>query len=55
VAEWFWEAKKRQHIPIIFAGGQSDKVKATKAKFPKAIFCASEEVPAILERTLRAK
>jgi hypothetical protein len=51
VAEWFWEAKKRQHIPIIFAGGQPDKVKATKAKFPQAIFCATEEVPAVLKRT----
>jgi len=48
VAEWFWEAKKRQHIPIIFAGGQPDKVKATKAKFPQAVFCATEKVPEIL-------
>jgi hypothetical protein len=55
VAEWFWEAKKRQHIPIIFAGGQPDKMKATRAKFSKAIFCAGEEVPAVLERMLRAK
>lgn len=45
VAEWFWEAKKRQHIPIIFAGGQADKVKSTKEKFPTAIFCATAEVP----------
>ncbi len=49
VAEWLWEAKKRQHIPIVFAGGQPDKVKATKAKFPKAIFCATEKVPEILK------
>jgi hypothetical protein len=55
VAEWFWEAKKRQHIPILFAGGQSDKVQATKKKFPKAIFCATEEVPAVLKRILKTK
>jgi len=55
VAEWFVEAQKRQHIPIIFAGGQPDKVKATKAKFLKAIFCATEEVPAILARLLPKK
>jgi hypothetical protein len=55
VAEWFWEAKKRQHIPIIFVGGQPDKVKATKAKFPKAIFCSMEEASAVLDRVLRAK
>jgi hypothetical protein len=55
VAEWFWEAKKRQHIPLIFAGGQPDKVKATKTKFPKATFCATEEVAAVLEHVLQAK
>ncbi|MDZ7269715.1 MAG: hypothetical protein ONB48_20970 [candidate division KSB1 bacterium] len=55
VAEWFWEAKKRQHIPIIFAGGQPDKVKVAKARFPKAIFCATEEVPAVLARCLKGK
>ena len=40
-AEWLWEAKKRQHIPLIFVDGQPDKVEATKAKFPKAIYCTS--------------
>jgi hypothetical protein len=49
IAEWFWEAKKRQHIPILFSGGQPDKVKAAKAKFPQAIFCAVEDVPARLK------
>jgi len=54
VAEWFVEAKKRQHIPIIFSGGQPDKVKAAKAKFPQAIFCPTEETPAVLAQTLKA-
>jgi len=54
-AEWFVEAKKRQHIPIIFAGGQPDKVKATKIKFPKVLFCSAEEAPAVLNRVLRAR
>jgi len=52
VAEWFVEAKKRQHIPIIFAGGQPDKVQATKGKFPQATFCATGEVSAVLKRLL---
>ena len=26
VAEWFWEAKSRRHIPIVFEGGKPDKV-----------------------------
>ncbi len=52
VAEWFWEAKKRQGIPILFAGGQPHKVAATRHKFPHAFFCATEELPAILDQVL---
>lgn len=50
VAEWLWEAKKRQHIPIVFAGGAAEKVTATKAKFPRAVYCAS---PAIARTVAR--
>jgi hypothetical protein len=49
-AEWLWEAKKRQHIPIIFCGGQPDKVEATKAKFSRAIYCSNEKLVATLEK-----
>jgi len=49
-AEWMWEAKKRQHIPIIFCGGQPDKVEPLKIKFPKAIFCSNEKLLAVLEK-----
>ena len=52
VAEWFWEAKKRHSIPIVFAGGAPDKVEATRAKFPRAIFCASDEVSKVLDKVL---
>ena len=41
VAEWLWEAKKRQHIPIVFAGGEPAKIAATRAKFPKAVYCST--------------
>jgi hypothetical protein len=51
VAEWFWEAK-RQSIPIVFAGGTPDKVEATWARFPGAIFCASDEVSRVLSKVL---
>lgn len=37
VADWLWEAKKRQHIPIIFEGGQAEKVATTKKRFPRAV------------------
>ena len=39
-AEWLWEAKKRQHIPIIFCDGAAEKVEPIKVKFPKAFFCS---------------
>src|SRR5678809_473606 len=49
-AEWLWEAKKLQHIPIIFCGGKNDKVDATRAKLPQAIYCNNEKLLATLEK-----
>ena len=43
-AEWFWEAKKRQHIPIVFCGGSPEKVLITKEKFPATVFCSNEKL-----------
>jgi hypothetical protein len=54
VAEWFWEAKKRRVIPILFAGGKADKVEATRTRFPDAVYCASEEVAQTLAGVLPA-
>jgi hypothetical protein len=50
MAEWLWEAKKRQHIPIVFEGGAPDKVAATKSKFPDAVYCPTGGVAAALAR-----
>jgi hypothetical protein len=50
--EWLWEAKKRQHIPVIFVDGQPEKVEATKAKFPKAIYCNSDKLIANIKKLL---
>ena len=44
VAEWLWEAKKRQHIPIVFAGGEPHKVAATRARFPKGVYCPTSRI-----------
>lgn len=52
VAEWLWEAKKRQHIPIVFAGGAPDKVDATRQKFPKAHYCQTSAITATIARAL---
>ena len=49
-AEWLWEAKKRQHIPILFCGGTPEKIVALKEKFPKAVFCSKEKLLASLEK-----
>jgi len=49
-AEWLWEAKKRQHIPIIFCGGKPEKIITVKEKLPKAIFCSNENLLATLEK-----
>jgi len=43
-AAWLWEAKKRQHIPIIFCGGKAEKVESIKTSFPNAIFCSNENL-----------
>jgi hypothetical protein len=45
-----WEAKKRQHIPIIFCGGKPEKIIAVKEKFPKALFCSNEKLLTVLEK-----
>lgn len=42
-AQSLWEAKSRQLIPIIFVGGESEKVELIKMKFPTATFVAEEK------------
>lgn len=51
-ADWLWQAKKRQTIPIVFVGGMPDKVAATKAKYPSAKFCNLDELSSALEELL---
>lgn len=50
IADWVIGAKKRQHLPLIFEGGQPDKVAATQAKFPQALYCASGQVLDVLQK-----
>ena len=50
VAGWVVEAKKRQQIPIVFAGGKPDRVAATHEQFPAAVYCAIEELAEVLGR-----
>jgi hypothetical protein len=50
LADWVVGAKKRQHLPLIFEGGQPDKVAATQAKFPQALYCATGQVLDVLQK-----
>lgn len=43
-AAWLWEAKKRQHIPVVFCGGKPEKTKPIRSDFPQAIFCSNENL-----------
>jgi hypothetical protein len=54
VAEWLWEAKKRQHIPIIFAGGEPAKVQTTRDKFPRAHFCSMRSLLTTIGKVVKA-
>lgn len=54
VAEWIWEAKKRRSIPIVFAGGEADKVKATREKVLTATFCEWDSVVGVLSELAAA-
>jgi hypothetical protein len=45
-----WEAKKRQHIPIVFVGGDKEKLPSFKTKFPKAKFCSAGKLLDTIEK-----
>lgn len=47
---WLWEAKKRQHIPVVFVDGKPDKIEETKAKFPTAHYTTSDKLVALLKQ-----
>jgi len=54
VAEWSWEAKKRQQVPMIFVGGKPDKVEPLRQKFPRAVFCSASELIGVVRQVLGA-
>jgi len=55
VADAFWSAKKRQVIPVVFVGGEEDKVKVARDKFPKARFCRRKQLVAAVARITDAR
>ena len=53
IAEWFWEPKSRQGLPIVFSGGAAPRVESTRALFPGAIYCRTGEEVTALRRIFR--
>lgn len=52
IAKWFAAAKKRQGIPLIFSGGDPEKVRLARGLFPQAHTCSSEEIGRTLDKIL---
>lgn len=50
--QWLWEAKKRQHIPVIIVDGKPGKVEETKLKFSIAHYTTSKQVISVIKTFL---
>ena len=50
VASVTTESKRLRGLPLVFVGGEPEKVVATKSKFPSATFCAEFELEKILAK-----
>ena len=48
VAEWFWEAKSRRHIPMVLEGGKPEKMAVVRERFPEARFCETGQAANVL-------
>lgn len=53
VADALWYTKWGRAIPIIFFDGVSEKVEATRKKFPTAQFTTWEDLPSLLRQYSR--
>ncbi|MCA1686513.1 MAG: hypothetical protein LC745_11175 [Planctomycetia bacterium] len=49
VAGLVWGSRKRQNVPIIFEGGDPDKVAATRERLPRAAYCPTGGVVDVLK------
>ncbi|MCI0585573.1 MAG: hypothetical protein L0323_01875 [Planctomycetes bacterium] len=52
VVTWFWEAKSRRSVPVLFVGGEPEKVAVAKKAFPQATFTSEARLLADLARSL---
>ena len=52
VVEWFWEAKSSRSVPVLFVGGEPEKVAVARKRFPEAVFTTAERLLADLGTAL---
>jgi hypothetical protein len=52
VVTWFWEAKVRRSVPVLFVGGEPEKVAVARKAFPQAVFTSEGRLLADLGRSL---
>lgn len=52
LAEWFWEAKSRREVPILFVGGKPEKVAGVREAVPEACFTSPDDLDAALTELL---
>ena len=52
VAEWFWEARKRRHVPVLFEEGKRDKAAIAREQCPDARFYETGQATIVFERLL---
>jgi len=55
VAVWLRRAKSTRSIPLVFVGGEQDKVAAIRGMLPDAWYCQPRSVASTLRRALQAK
>lgn len=44
------ESKKLRDLPVVFVGGEKDKVSVARKEFPRAEFCSTGRLERVLER-----
>jgi hypothetical protein len=48
VAQWLWDARYRQAIPLVFVGGHPDAVERTRERFGAAVFCGEHQLASVV-------
>lgn len=55
IAQWFGATKAVCHVPLVFVGGDPEKVDVARAQFPDREFCAWRGVRGAMQRAIRRR